>query len=230
MLRRYATTHKVDYIILGDNTTRIAQKILEETVKGRGFSLPLDLQLKDERFRNVAFVSPLRDVLNSHAAMYAHYSRSRVFFFPSFTTKAKTKIGISTLTSALLARLQMNFPSTAPTVLRTGLKIELSSSALRLAADDAEMLVVPPVVVGVVGTGEVEGGEVIEGKVKRQKWGGRRKKQDSQIIPRDLLLCRLCCGALPPLNEGDDDHLLCLSCFKMGNHEATMTLIPEATL
>jgi hypothetical protein len=173
---------KSNIVLLGENGTRLAEKILDETAKGRGFSLPLNLQLKDERYGDVIFGLPMREILAKQSALYAHILKLETFFLPTFITKKRSKQSITSLTASLVARLQADFPSTASTVVRTGLKVELSPLVLK----GEEM----------VGEAEVdlarkEGG--LDG-AERKKWGGRRKKDEDKPLPKNLILCPLCSG------------------------------------
>ena len=87
----------------------------------------------------------------------------------------------------LINRLQDKFPNTAPTVVRTGLKISLPPSLLTKRSDVHET---------------INGGSVMDisddrkeekSGIVEKKWGGRKgRKGESLKLPGDIVLCPIC--------------------------------------
>lgn len=64
-----ARRHSCDAVLWGDSTTRLAEKALAETAKGRGFSLPWQTEDGDSPY-GVEILYPLRDILKKEIATY----------------------------------------------------------------------------------------------------------------------------------------------------------------
>jgi len=64
-----ARKHACEAILWGDTTTRLAEKTLAETAKGRGFSIPWQTSDGDSPY-GVKFLYPLRDLLKKELAVY----------------------------------------------------------------------------------------------------------------------------------------------------------------
>ncbi|RPB00031.1 hypothetical protein L873DRAFT_1766628 [Choiromyces venosus 120613-1] len=64
-----ARKHACEAVLWGDTTTRLAEKTLAETAKGRGFSIPWQTADGESPF-GVKFLYPLRDLLKKEVAVY----------------------------------------------------------------------------------------------------------------------------------------------------------------
>jgi cytoplasmic tRNA 2-thiolation protein 2 len=65
----YAKKHKCEAILWGDCTTRLAERTLSETAKGRGFSIASQLA-EDESPFDILFHFPMRDLLKKELVAY----------------------------------------------------------------------------------------------------------------------------------------------------------------
>jgi cytoplasmic tRNA 2-thiolation protein 2 len=113
-------------IMWGDSTTRLAEKTLAETAKGRGFSLPW--QLSDGASpHGLIFRYPLRDLLKKELAAYASLATPPLtpFIIPEqvpqpFTSKNAT---IDDLMTNYFESVEESFPSIVANVVRTSGKL-----------------------------------------------------------------------------------------------------------
>ncbi|CUS11521.1 unnamed protein product [Tuber aestivum] len=64
-----ARKHACEAVLWGDTTTRLAEKTLAETAKGRGFSIPWQTSDGDSPY-GLKFLYPLRDLLKKELAVY----------------------------------------------------------------------------------------------------------------------------------------------------------------
>ena len=71
LLVSVAEKHNCDSILFGDSTTRLAEKTLTETAKGRGFSLPWQVSDGTSPFGdNLFFNYPMRDLLKKELVAF----------------------------------------------------------------------------------------------------------------------------------------------------------------
>lgn len=66
----FAKTNSCEAILWGDSTTRLSERILAETAKGRGFSLPW-IVADGESPHGVPFYYPMRDLLSKEIVSFA---------------------------------------------------------------------------------------------------------------------------------------------------------------
>jgi len=69
LITELARKHACEAILWGDTTTRLAEKTLAETAKGRGFSIPWQTSDGNSPY-GVKFLYPLRDLLKKELAVY----------------------------------------------------------------------------------------------------------------------------------------------------------------
>jgi cytoplasmic tRNA 2-thiolation protein 2 len=70
LLHRVAATESASHILLGETSTREAQRIIAGTALGRGWALPLELSpLLD---RGAARLKPMKEITVKEAAVYCH--------------------------------------------------------------------------------------------------------------------------------------------------------------
>lgn len=133
LLDRYlvdaAVTNKCEAILFGDSTTRLAEKTLTETAKGRGFSLPWQVSDGLSTF-GINFHYPMRDVL-----------KKEIVTFTSLTTPPLTDLVVqqssasqisasakSTTIDDLMCQyfesVEENYPSIVANVVRTSSKLQ----------------------------------------------------------------------------------------------------------
>ncbi|XP_074501750.1 cytoplasmic tRNA 2-thiolation protein 2 [Sebastes fasciatus] len=115
-------------LMLGDNCTRLAVKLLTSISLGRGAQLAQDTGFSDSRYGDIMLVRPMRDYSAKEIAYYNHMFSVPSVFMPSLGTKTKDTSSIQRLTESFVIKLQADFPSTVSTIYRTSEKLQKSSS------------------------------------------------------------------------------------------------------
>ncbi|KAH7083747.1 cytoplasmic tRNA 2-thiolation protein 2 [Paraphoma chrysanthemicola] len=126
----YAKQNACESILWGDSTTRLAEKTLSETAKGRGFSLPW--QISDGASpMGINFLYPMRDVLKKELISYiglADQELASLVYEPSpGATQASTSSKNTTIDDLMkqyFESVEENFPSIVSNVVRTTGKLE----------------------------------------------------------------------------------------------------------
>ena len=114
-------------ILWGDSTTRLAEKTLAETAKGRGFSLPW--LVNDSSPHGVPFMYPLRDILRKELTVFACVTQPSLAKYiigidPEMKqTKSSRKSTIDGLMTQYFESVEQNYPSIVSNVVRTGSKL-----------------------------------------------------------------------------------------------------------
>ncbi|XP_061432099.1 cytoplasmic tRNA 2-thiolation protein 2-like [Lethenteron reissneri] len=109
--------------MLGESCTRVAVRILAALALGRGAGLAQDTGFCDDRFGDVLFLRPMRELSAKEVALYVHAFGVRTAWRPALGTRAGSQASITSLTEAFVTELQAEFPSTVSTIYRTGEKI-----------------------------------------------------------------------------------------------------------
>lgn len=115
-------------ILFGDSTTRLAEKTLTETAKGRGFSLPWQVSEGMSPY-GINFHFPLRDVLKKELVTFSSLispSLSDLIIYPiptqvSASAKSTT---IDELMTQYFESVEENYPSIVANVVRTSSKLK----------------------------------------------------------------------------------------------------------
>uniref|UniRef100_A0AAQ6IDB6 Cytoplasmic tRNA 2-thiolation protein 2 n=1 Tax=Anabas testudineus TaxID=64144 RepID=A0AAQ6IDB6_ANATE len=131
LLVHTARTEGYSKLMLGDNCTRLAVKLLTSISLGRGAQLAQDTGFSDSRYGDIISVRPMRDYSAKEIAYYNHLFNVPSVFIPSLDTKTADKASVQRLTESFVIKLQADFPSTVSTIYRTGEKLQtarLSSS------------------------------------------------------------------------------------------------------
>jgi cytoplasmic tRNA 2-thiolation protein 2 len=122
-------------ILWGESTTRLAQRTLAETAKGRGFSLPWQVSDGESPF-GMNFHYPLRDVLKKELVSYMNMAESGLAGLVHETSSGVTmasmsskKTTIDDLMKQYFESVEENFPSIVANVVRTTSKLEVRPSA-----------------------------------------------------------------------------------------------------
>lgn len=122
-------------ILWGDSTTKLAEKTLAETAKGRGFSLPWHIADGETPF-GVNFNYPLRDVLKKDLAAYIQVSDPPLAPLVHEPSAGATQASMSSKNTTIddlmkqyFESVEENFPSIVSNVVRTTTKLEASSNA-----------------------------------------------------------------------------------------------------
>ncbi|XP_037829652.1 cytoplasmic tRNA 2-thiolation protein 2 isoform X2 [Kryptolebias marmoratus] len=119
LLVHAARTEGYSKLMLGDNCTRLAVKLLTSISLGRGAQLAQDTGFSDSRYGDVVSVRPMRDYSAKEIAFYNHMFSVPSVVIPSLETKAPEKASIQRLTESFVTKLQVDFPSTVSTIYRS---------------------------------------------------------------------------------------------------------------
>ncbi|XP_019959121.1 cytoplasmic tRNA 2-thiolation protein 2 [Paralichthys olivaceus] len=124
LLVHTARTEGYRKVMLGDNCTRLAIKLLTSISLGRGAQLAQDTGFSDSRYGDIILVRPMRDYSAKEIAYYNHFFNVASVFIPSLDTKTTEKASIQRLTESFVTKLQVDFPSTVSTIYRTSEKLQ----------------------------------------------------------------------------------------------------------
>ncbi|XP_062113415.1 cytoplasmic tRNA 2-thiolation protein 2 [Humulus lupulus] len=116
-LQKIAAENGYNRLVLGSCTSRIASHVLTATVKGKGYSLPADIQYVDARW-NVPVVLPLRDCLLDELNMLCDLDGLKTIELIRSPCS-----GINSLVSSFVKLLQEENPSRQSTIVRTAGKL-----------------------------------------------------------------------------------------------------------
>lgn len=124
----FAKDKGCESILWGDSTTRLAEKTLAETAKGRGFSLPWQTSEGPSSY-GLQFIYPLRDVLKKELYTYSTLTSPPLTFLISskrssaqVSASAKSTT-IDDLMSQYFESVESNYPSIVANVVRTSSKL-----------------------------------------------------------------------------------------------------------
>ncbi|CAI6300761.1 unnamed protein product [Periconia digitata] len=181
----HAKTSGCEGILWGDTTTKLAEKTLSETAKGRGFSLPW--QISDgESPHGVTFNYPMRDVLKKELVSYVDLVGSPVSDLicePSAIRQASMSsknTTIDDLMSKYFEEVETNFPSIVSNVVRTTGKLEAVSAPA--SAPRCDLCSMP----------------VSDGRFGIHGWGGDQQESAERIaIASGPQLCYGCSRSIP---------------------------------
>lgn len=124
LLVHTARTEGYSKLMLGDNCTRLAIKLLTSISLGRGAQLAQDTGFSDSRYGDIISVRPMRDYSAKEIAHYNHMFNVPSVVIPSLETKTSEKASIQRLTESFVTKLQTDFPSTVSTIYRTSEKLQ----------------------------------------------------------------------------------------------------------
>ncbi|PKI32329.1 hypothetical protein CRG98_047276 [Punica granatum] len=116
-LQKIASENGYTRVVLGSCTSRIACHVISATVKGRGYSLPADIQYVDARWE-APVVLPLHDCLAQELNMLCHLDGLKTIELPY-----EPQSTINSLISSFVALLQEENPSRESTIVRTAGKL-----------------------------------------------------------------------------------------------------------
>ena len=136
MLRRrlilaFAKAHVCDSILFGDSTTRLAEKTLSETAKGRAIALPW-LTADGSSSNGTKCTYPLRDLLRKELTAYADMTSPPLTPLireaPSQTPTSSKDTTIDDLMAQYFESVEQNYPSIVANVVRTSGKLMAPST------------------------------------------------------------------------------------------------------
>uniref|UniRef100_A0AAV2JLW9 Cytoplasmic tRNA 2-thiolation protein 2 n=1 Tax=Knipowitschia caucasica TaxID=637954 RepID=A0AAV2JLW9_KNICA len=136
LLLHTARTEGYSKLMLGDNCTRLAIKLLSNISLGRGAQAALDTGFSDSRYGDVIAVRPMRDYSAKEIAYYNHLFKVPSVFISGLDSKTPEKDSIQRLTESFVTKLQTDFPSTVSTIYRTSEKLQTACKAPS-AVDDS---------------------------------------------------------------------------------------------
>ena len=128
LLIEFAKENNCDAILYGDSTTRLAEKTLSETAKGRGNSLPW-LTADGSSPHNIKIIYPMRDLLRKEIMEYVlmiSEPLTPLIFPPKSSPPAPISSKTTTiddLMSQYFESVEQNFPSIVANVVRTASKL-----------------------------------------------------------------------------------------------------------
>ncbi|KAJ1336647.1 hypothetical protein BSLG_006966 [Batrachochytrium salamandrivorans] len=104
LLTSEARKHGCTGLVLGDSSTAIAIRVIANTSKGRGLSLPADIGDSDWH-RDVHLLRPMRDILSKEIGIFNHLCKLETVAHTSFATLLPTKTSIDRLSQGRLTIL-----------------------------------------------------------------------------------------------------------------------------
>lgn len=129
LLVELAEHNHCESILFGDSTTRLAERTLTETAKGRGFSLPWQVSDGQSPY-GIGFYYPLRDLLKKELAVFTTLTT------PSLTdlvlnqdkvsevSLSSKAITIDNLMTQYFESVEENYPGIVANVVRTSSKLK----------------------------------------------------------------------------------------------------------
>ena len=130
LITAFAKKFGNDTILFGDSTTRIAEKTLSETAKGRGVALPW--LTADGFTEGIHCIFPMRDLLRKEIAAYASMvspSLTPLISEASRQVSASSKdTTIDGLMSQYFESVEQNYPSIVANVVRTSGRLNPSAT------------------------------------------------------------------------------------------------------
>ncbi|KJP87715.1 hypothetical protein AK88_02610 [Plasmodium fragile] len=70
---KYSIDENINYVLFGNNANNISNKSFLYTILGNGLNLPICTAYIDNRYKNINFIKPLRDLLNKEIYIYCYY-------------------------------------------------------------------------------------------------------------------------------------------------------------
>ncbi|KFY22550.1 hypothetical protein V493_06507 [Pseudogymnoascus sp. VKM F-4281 (FW-2241)] len=132
LLVSVAEKNSCSSILFGDSTTRLAEKTLTETAKGRGFSLPWQVSDGTSPFGdNLSFNYPMRDLLKKELVAFTKLTSPPLtdIVIPANTKSALSASSKSTTIDDLMTQyfesVEENYPSIVANVVRTSSKLKV---------------------------------------------------------------------------------------------------------
>lgn len=122
LILAFAEAHACDSVLFGDSTTRLAEKTLSETAKGRGVALPW-LTADGSSSNGVNCTYPLRDLLRKELVAFASMTSPSLTPFISQVPVRMPTSSKETTIDGLMAQyfdsVEQNYPSIVANVVRT---------------------------------------------------------------------------------------------------------------
>jgi len=117
----------IDHILLGESSSRLAVKTMQNVVLGRGASIHDEssfMGFEGYKEIGVGFLRPLKDISAKEIAIYNSLCKIKSIFISNISTLQDANSSIQNLTEQFLLNLSAGFPATETTVYRTANKIK----------------------------------------------------------------------------------------------------------
>ena len=183
LIVEHAKSINCEGILWGDSTTRLAEKTLAETAKGRGFSLPWHVADGQSPF-GLTFNYPLRDLLKKELVSYTDIGGDDLPSIvleavPTQASMSSKNTTIDDLMKQYFESVEENFPSIVSNVVRTTGKLEATpTSAAMLRCDLCSM-------------------PVSDGRFGIHGWGGDQHGDVDAVESNGAQLCYGCTRSIP---------------------------------
>jgi cytoplasmic tRNA 2-thiolation protein 2 len=130
LIVQFAQVHSCEGILWGDSTTKLAEKVLSETAKGRGFTIPWQVADGMTPF-GTPFYYPMRDVLKKELAAHADIVAppltplmDAATFAPTQAPPSARNTTIDVLMKQYFESVEESYPSIVSNVVRTSGKLQ----------------------------------------------------------------------------------------------------------
>ncbi|XP_025836236.1 cytoplasmic tRNA 2-thiolation protein 2 isoform X3 [Agrilus planipennis] len=120
-------------VFVPDISLNVATNLLTSISLGRGAYLPLDTGICDTRDPQITIVRPLRHFDDKELAFYNVYNKLKLVVSPN-EIKKFNNTSVQDLIDTFVSNLQLNYPATITTVVRTGDKLALDKTVLKSKA------------------------------------------------------------------------------------------------
>ena len=128
---QFAKDHNCEGIIWGDNTTKLAEKVLSETAKGRGFALSWHVADGESPY-GMAFYYPMQDVLRKELLAHVDLVQpplrpliTEEAFLPTKAPPSAKNTTIDVLMQQYFESVEEKYPNIVSNVVRTTGKLQL---------------------------------------------------------------------------------------------------------
>ena len=128
LIDAFALRKGIDTVFFGDTTTRLAERALTETARGRGKNIP-QLITDSKTDSGLVHIFPLRDLLRKEVELYTSLTGSRLKALldvstPSVATPSSRNLSIDGLMQHYIENVEDNYPSIVANVVRTTSKLK----------------------------------------------------------------------------------------------------------
>lgn len=136
-IAQFAKSQSIDLVLWADSTTRMAERVLSESAKGRGYSLPWQVTDGDTPY-GVSFYFPLREVLKRELVQYVKLSEPPLgsLVEDSASSKAPAPASLRNSSIDLLMKqyfesAEEQYPSIVSNVVRTSTRLNVGIIGVR---------------------------------------------------------------------------------------------------
>lgn len=128
LLVRFAKKMQCEKIMLGDNASCLASRLMSCIVQGRGAQIPCEMGFSDDRYGNVTFVKPMREFTEKEIDMYNAIVGIRAIVIRERGTEIRS---LENLSRQFVSGLQAEHESTLAIICRTGEKLEMPGDEVK---------------------------------------------------------------------------------------------------